>query len=82
VGWKSKVVTCHTGTNRLIWIFWKTGQQTGTENVNWCTVEVQFEIDKITETRIEGRAMRAKSFDVKKCKPGELEWQPFTWIPK
>jgi hypothetical protein len=62
--------------------FWKTGQQIGTENVNWCTVEVQFEIDKITETRIEGRAMRWTSFDVKKCKPGKLEWQPFTWIPK
>ena len=62
--------------------FWKTGQQMGTENVKWCTSEQQFEILKIEETRIEGRAMHAKSFDVKKCKPGNLEWQPFTWIPK
>jgi hypothetical protein len=62
--------------------FWKTGQQMGTENVNWCSVEVQFEIDKISETRIEGRGMRSTSFDAKKCKPGKLEWQPFTWIPK
>jgi hypothetical protein len=62
--------------------FWTTGQRIGTENVNWCTVEVEFEIDKISETRIEGRALRAKSFDAKKCKPGKLEWQPFTWIPK
>lgn len=52
------------------------------ENVKWCTVEMQLEIDKLAETRIEGRSMRAKSFDAKKCKPGELEWQSFTWIPK
>ncbi len=52
------------------------------ESVNWCTVEVQFEIDNITETRIEGRAMRANSFDAKKCKPGKMEWKTFTWIPK
>ena len=62
--------------------FWRTGQQMGTENVKWCSVEVQFEIDKITESRIEGRALSSNSFDAKKCKPGKLEWQPFTWIPK
>jgi trypsin-like peptidase len=52
------------------------------QDVKWCTVEVQFEIDKLSETRIEGRAVRAKSFDAKKCKTGELEWQSFAWIPK
>jgi len=52
------------------------------QDVKWCTVETQFEIDKLTETRIEGRGMRAKSFDAKKCRLGELEWQSFTWIPK
>jgi hypothetical protein len=62
--------------------FWTTGQRMGTENVNWCVVETEVEIDKITETRIEGRATRPKSFDAKKCKPGKFEWQPFTWIPK
>ena len=62
--------------------FWTTGQRMGTENINWCIVEVQFEIDKITETRIEGRGMRVTSFDAKKCKPGKMEWQSFTWIPK
>ena len=62
--------------------FWTTGQRMGTENVNWCTREVQFEIDRITETRIEGRSLSSKSFDAKKCKPGKLEWQSFTWIPK
>ena len=62
--------------------FWTTGQRIGTENVNWCTVEAQFEIDKITETRIEGRSLNPKSFDAKKCRPGKLEWKSFTWIPK
>src|SRR5258708_5307998 len=36
------------------------------ESVNWCTLELQFEIDKITETRIEGRGMGFTSFDAKK----------------
>jgi hypothetical protein len=62
--------------------FWTTGQRMGTENVSWCTMEVQFEIDKITETRVEGRSLSSKSFDAKKCKSGKLEWQSFTWIPK
>jgi hypothetical protein len=62
--------------------FWTTGQRIGTENVNWCTMEAQYEIDKITETRIEGRGLGWKSFDAKKCKPGQREWQSFTWIPK
>lgn len=62
--------------------FWKTGQQTGTENVNWCTVEVQFEIDKLSDSRIEGRSLAPISFDAKKCKPGKMEWKTFTWIPK
>jgi hypothetical protein len=62
--------------------FWRNGQQTGTENMKWCTLENDFEIDKISDSRIEGRALASKSFDAKKCKPGKLEWQPFTWIPK
>jgi hypothetical protein len=62
--------------------FWTTGQRIGTENVNWCSMEAQYEIDKITETRIEGRSLSPTSFDAKKCKPGKAEWKPFTWIPK
>lgn len=62
--------------------FWRTGQQMGTENVNWCTLEFDVEIDKISDSRIEGRTRGYKSFDAKKCKPGKLEWMPFTWIPK
>jgi hypothetical protein len=62
--------------------FWTTGQRIGTENVNWCSMEAQYEIDKITDTRIEGRSLSPKSFDAKKCKPGKAEWKAFTWIPK
>jgi hypothetical protein len=62
--------------------FWRTGQQMGTENVRWCQTEVDFEIDKMSESRIEGRAMAAPSFAAKKCKLGKLEWKPFVWVPK
>lgn len=62
--------------------FWKTGQQMGTQNVKWCNMESEFEIDKISESRIEGRALNTRSIDTKKCKATNREWQPFTWIPK
>jgi hypothetical protein len=62
--------------------FWKTGQTVGTENVNWCSLESEFEIVKLTDSRIEGRAFDSASIDVKKCKPGKMEWHSFVWIPK
>jgi hypothetical protein len=62
--------------------FWKTGQTVGTSNIRWCRSEVDFEIDSLSAARIEGRAQNPTSFDAKKCKPGKLEWKPFTWIPK
>jgi hypothetical protein len=62
--------------------FWKNGQTVGTENVNWCQLEFEFEIDTITDSRIEGRGLGFTSFDAKKCKPGKMEWKKFTWIPK
>jgi hypothetical protein len=62
--------------------YWKTGQRVGTANVNWCRTEFDFEIDMISDSRIEGRGQGATSFDAKKCQPGKLEWKPFTWIPK
>jgi trypsin-like peptidase len=62
--------------------FWTTGQRMGTENVNWCILEIEFEIDKVSDSRIEGRSLSSTSVDAKKCKPGKMEWKPFTWIPK
>jgi hypothetical protein len=62
--------------------FWKNGQTVGTENVNWCRLEYDFEIDTLTDSRIEGRGMGFATFDVKKCKPGKPELKTFTWIPK
>jgi hypothetical protein len=62
--------------------YWKTGQRVGTANMNWCRVEVDIEINKLTDSRIEGQAHNFTSFDAKKCQPGKLEWKPFTWIPK
>jgi hypothetical protein len=62
--------------------FWKNGQTVGTENVNWCRLEYDFEIDMLTDSRIEGRGMGFTTFDAKKCKPGKMELKTFTWIPK
>ncbi len=62
--------------------FWKTGQTMGTANVNRCRLEVDLEIDRLSDARIEGQAQNFASFDAKKCKPGKLGWKPFTWIPK
>jgi len=45
-------------------------------------IESDFEIDKISDSRIEGRSLSAMSIDVKKCKAVKREWQSFTWIPK
>lgn len=62
--------------------YWKTQQPVGTVNVNWCRTEFDFEIDKLSDSRIEGQGLGATSFDARKCRPGKLEWKPFTWIPK
>jgi hypothetical protein len=62
--------------------FWKNGQTVGTVNVNWCQLEFDFEIDTLTDTRIDGRGMGFTTIDAKKCKPGKMEWKTFTWIPK
>jgi hypothetical protein len=62
--------------------FWRTGQTIGTANVKWCSQEYEFEIDRLSDSRIEGQAKGSSSYDAKKCKAGKLEWKPFTWIPK
>lgn len=62
--------------------FWKTGQRTGTENVKWCVQESEIEIERMSDSRIEGRSLIPTSFDAKKCKSGKMTWQPFVWIPK
>jgi hypothetical protein len=62
--------------------FWRTGQTIGTANVNGCRVEVDVEIDKLSDARVEGKSQGYESFDAKKCHPGKLEWKPFAWIPK
>jgi hypothetical protein len=54
----------------------------GVEYVNWCSMEIDLEIDSITDSRIEGHSSNWSSFDAKKCKPGKTESKPFTWILK
>lgn len=51
-------------------------------NIKWCRIEADIEIDKISDTRIEGRAMNFKSINVRKCQPEKATWETFAWIPK
>jgi Trypsin-like peptidase domain len=50
--------------------------------VKWCRYEADTEIDKLSETRIEGKAITWNSMDAKKCEPEHPETRPFVWIPK
>jgi len=51
-------------------------------NIKWCRMEADIEIDKISDTRIEGRAMNFKSINVRKCQAEKPTWESFAWIPK
>jgi hypothetical protein len=50
--------------------------------IKWCRNETDVEIDKLSETRIEGNATTWTSLDAKKCEPEHLVTKPFVWIPK
>ncbi len=53
------------------------------ELTNWCTTELDMEIDLMSPRRIEGISTRHEKFDCKKCEwSGKPEQKPFTWIPK
>jgi S1-C subfamily serine protease len=48
----------------------------------WCRIETEIEIDKLSDSRIEGKAMAWQSTNVKKCEPEHVELRQFVWIPK
>jgi len=54
----------------------------GKKSTKWCHTETDFEIVKMSDSRIEGVAPHWSSFNVDKCQPENVEMQPFTWIPK
>ena len=51
-------------------------------STKWCHAELDMEIDKLSDSRIEGMSPYAPSFNVEKCQPENVQMQPFTWIPK
>ena len=55
---------------------------TGQQAVKWCRGEYDFEIDKFSDTRIEGKGARWDSYDCRKCTAKGVRLEPFTWIPK
>jgi hypothetical protein len=51
-------------------------------SVKWCRTETELEINRVSESRIEGQAQGWGAYDAKNCKPEKVESKPFTWIPK
>lgn len=51
-------------------------------STKWCHLESQIEIDKVIDSRIEGRALDTISVDLKSCQQDKTEWRSFVWIPK
>ena len=49
---------------------------------NWCSREEDYEIDLLSDKRIEGITVGWKKFDCRKCEAKEEEHRPFTLIPK
>jgi hypothetical protein len=49
---------------------------------NWCNLEHDYEIDYLSDRRIEGIAVRWDKFDCRKCEPKGEEQKSFTLIPK
>lgn len=48
----------------------------------WCRIETDFEIDKLSDSRIEGMGLAWPSTNVNKCQPEHAEMKQFIWIPK
>ena len=48
----------------------------------WCRIETPVEIEKVSESRIEGKASWWKSTNLKTCQPEHSEIRDFVWIPK
>jgi S1-C subfamily serine protease len=50
---------------------------------NWCSHEVDIEIDLLSDKRVEGISTVQEKFNCKKCEAdGKAEQKAFTWIPK
>jgi Trypsin-like peptidase domain len=51
------------------------------QSKKWCWTELNAEIDKVTDSRIEGRSEGFSTYNAK-CQPEKVGWKPFTWIRK
>ncbi len=48
----------------------------------WCRAEMDIEVDKVSDSRIEGKATAWDAWDCRKCAPKNEKTVPFTFIPK
>ena len=49
---------------------------------NFCRIDLEIEIDLLSDRRIEGITSGFEKFDCRKCRPENTGQKPFTWIPK
>ena len=55
---------------------------THSDRVKGCRTKGGIEIDNMSESRTEGRALNSKTVNVRKCQPEKPNGEPFGWIPK
>jgi hypothetical protein len=55
---------------------------TGQARVNWCRMDTDIVVDRLSDTRIEGSTETWPKMDCRKCQPKETKQVPFTLIPK
>lgn len=55
---------------------------TGQLRVNWCKMDTHIEVNRLSDTRIEGITDSWEKFDCRKCQPKDVKQTQFTLIPK
>jgi S1-C subfamily serine protease len=70
------------GKNRMRFPCQYTRGLYGQTYVNWCSREIDSEIDLLSDKRIEGVSVGWQKFDCRKCEAQGEERKPFTLIPK
>jgi hypothetical protein len=51
-------------------------------NQKWCRTETDMEVDKVSDSRIEGKSLAWQSINVRNCSIVKPELRPFVFIPK
>lgn len=69
------------GSSTVNMLFAVPGAPAGKET-KLCSVNVRFEVDSVSATRISGHSEVLRSFDVNSCRVQQSSWGEFIWVPK